>query len=167
MAPPISQVGMRVKFCISSGAVIEDVLIIAQISGYEFTQTYKAGCNLFLRGYYPGSIIKATVHSLPTFYNVNEALNDGEESPYRFDELLYHKPIKSLQKERVPINIVVGTNQHRKELSDDRKDCRNKYNRKSIWGNDPMQSEDSDIGDRNRDQHGNARDREQSNGGRA
>jgi len=46
-------------------------------------------------------------------------------------ELLYHKPIKYLPKERVPINIVDDRDQHRKELSDDRKACRIKYNRKS------------------------------------
>ena len=47
--------------------------------------------------------------------------------------LLYHKPINHLQKERVPINIVVGKHQQRKELSDDRKNCRDKYNCKSVW----------------------------------
>jgi hypothetical protein len=76
--------------------------------------------------------------------------------------LLYHKPIKSLQKERVPINIVVGTNQHRKELSDDRKACRIKYNCKSLWRSDPIYAEDSDRGVGNRDQSGHARDWEQS-----
>jgi hypothetical protein len=37
---------------------------------------------------------------------------------------------KGLQKERVPINIVVGTT-IRKELSDDRRCCPYKYNHKS------------------------------------
>jgi hypothetical protein len=78
------------------------------------------------------------------------------------DWLLYHKPIKRLQKERVPINIVVDTNQHRKELSDDRKACRTKYNCKSLWRGDPIYTEDSDNGVRNRDQSGHARDWEQS-----
>ena len=53
---------------------------------------------------------------------------------YRFlCTLLYHKPIKHLPKERVPINIVVGTIQQRRELSDDREACRIKYNRKHQW----------------------------------
>jgi hypothetical protein len=38
---------------------------------------------------------------------------------------------KGLKKERVPIIIEVGHKQQRKELSDDRQSCPNKYNHKS------------------------------------